>query len=238
MDIKFFLSAAGVFSLLLGVSGSANAAVVVSGTVVGSVANAASPGNPLAADFTPTTTITFDGANPLSGFTFAGDGAIVSPPSVTGQHAVPAYDQTNYFSTGFDGSSGTKTTTLSLGATYTNFGLYWGSMDSYNTLKFYLNNVEVGAFTGTGVSPSANQDWFNNQSNQYVNFSGDFDTVKFITGSPAFEIDNIALKLGGQNANGPGAVPEPSTWAMLLLGFAGVGFMAHRRRSQPEFRIV
>ncbi|SHK60541.1 PEP-CTERM protein-sorting domain-containing protein [Bradyrhizobium lablabi] len=27
------------------------------------------------------------------------------------------------------------------------------------------------------------------------------------------------------------AVPEPSTWAMLLLGFAGVGFMAYRRKS-------
>ena len=26
-------------------------------------------------------------------------------------------------------------------------------------------------------------------------------------------------------------VPEPSTWAMLILGFAGVGFMAYRRRS-------
>jgi hypothetical protein len=26
------------------------------------------------------------------------------------------------------------------------------------------------------------------------------------------------------------AVPEPSTWAMLLIGFAGIGFMAHRRR--------
>jgi hypothetical protein len=26
------------------------------------------------------------------------------------------------------------------------------------------------------------------------------------------------------------AVPEPSTWAMMLLGFAGVGFMAYRRR--------
>jgi PEP-CTERM motif len=26
------------------------------------------------------------------------------------------------------------------------------------------------------------------------------------------------------------AVPEPSTWAMMLLGFAGVGFMAYRRK--------
>jgi hypothetical protein len=28
------------------------------------------------------------------------------------------------------------------------------------------------------------------------------------------------------------AVPEPSTWAMLLLGFAGIGFMAYRRKSK------
>jgi hypothetical protein len=29
-----------------------------------------------------------------------------------------------------------------------------------------------------------------------------------------------------------GAVPEPSTWAMLLIGFAGVGFMTYGRRNQ------
>ncbi len=28
-----------------------------------------------------------------------------------------------------------------------------------------------------------------------------------------------------------GAVPEPSTWAMLVLGFAGVGFLAYRRKN-------
>ena len=28
------------------------------------------------------------------------------------------------------------------------------------------------------------------------------------------------------------AVPEPSTWAMILLGFAGIGFMAYRRKSK------
>jgi hypothetical protein len=26
------------------------------------------------------------------------------------------------------------------------------------------------------------------------------------------------------------AVPEPSTWAMMILGFTGVGFVAYRRR--------
>jgi uncharacterized protein (TIGR03118 family) len=29
------------------------------------------------------------------------------------------------------------------------------------------------------------------------------------------------------------AVPEPSTWAMLILGFCGLGFMAYRRKSRP-----
>ena len=35
------------------------------------------------------------------------------------------------------------------------------------------------------------------------------------------------------------AVPEPSTWAMMILGFLGVGFMAYRRRqSTPAFRLA
>jgi hypothetical protein len=44
--------------------------------------------------------------------------------------------------------------------------------------------------------------------------------------------------LGGATAGYTGgiatvqaAIPEPSTWAMMILGFAGVGFMAYRRRS-------
>jgi hypothetical protein len=28
------------------------------------------------------------------------------------------------------------------------------------------------------------------------------------------------------------AVPEPSTWAMMILGFCGVGFMAYRRKNR------
>lgn len=33
------------------------------------------------------------------------------------------------------------------------------------------------------------------------------------------------------------AVPEPSTWAMLLLGFVGLGFMAYRRSTQTRLRV-
>jgi hypothetical protein len=28
------------------------------------------------------------------------------------------------------------------------------------------------------------------------------------------------------------AVPEPSTWGIMILGFAGVSFMAYRRRGR------
>jgi PEP-CTERM motif len=35
------------------------------------------------------------------------------------------------------------------------------------------------------------------------------------------------------------AVPEPSTWAMILLGFVGVGFVAYRRKgSYPAVRLA
>lgn len=33
-------------------------------------------------------------------------------------------------------------------------------------------------------------------------------------------------------------VPEPSTWAMMILGFVGVGFMAYRRRSGLSVRLA
>jgi hypothetical protein len=34
------------------------------------------------------------------------------------------------------------------------------------------------------------------------------------------------------------AVPEASTWAMMILGFAGVGFTAYRRKRQTALRLV
>jgi PEP-CTERM motif len=53
-----------------------------------------------------------------------------------------------------------------------------------------------------------------------VSFSGTSGTVGF---------DNF--QFGALTAVAP--VPEPSTWAMMLLGFTGIGFMAYRRKSKP-----
>ena len=54
-------------------------------------------------------------------------------------------------------------------------------------------------------------------------------------GTSGFSVDATA---GGGGGNPP-AVPEPSTWAMMLLGFLGMGFMAYRRRvTALQFRTV
>ena len=50
------------------------------------------------------------------------------------------------------------------------------------------------------------------------------------TTTDAYQIASVYLLDG--TAQGVSAVPEPSTWAMLLLGFAGLGFMAYRRKSK------
>jgi len=43
----------------------------------------------------------------------------------------------------------------------------------------------------------------------------------------------------GGAASFASAVPEPSTWAMMIFGFVGVGFMAYRRKSSGQwFRLA
>jgi hypothetical protein len=50
---------------------------------------------------------------------------------------------------------------------------------------------------------------------------------------PDKDFDDLVVKfqiVGGQGSFTP-SVPEPSSWAMMLIGFCGFGFMAYRRRA-------
>jgi len=59
-----------------------------------------------------------------------------------------------------------------------------------------------------------------------------FDPFFFI--DPTFAAANPGYSLSFSSGIGNvSPVPEPSTWAMLILGFAGIGFMAYRRKSKP-----
>jgi PEP-CTERM motif-containing protein len=75
--------------------------------------------------------------------------------------------------------------------------------------------------------------------NFFVSFYDQFGNLGALSGSSGV----IAFDDGGSPADADyddlvvgfnvSAVPEPTTWAMMLLGFAGIGFLAYRRRPQP-----
>jgi hypothetical protein len=51
-----------------------------------------------------------------------------------------------------------------------------------------------------------------------------------ITFAPGFNANGLSFEFSQNVGNSTSAVPEPSTWAMMILGFFGVGFMAYRRK--------
>ncbi|MEH2517990.1 hypothetical protein V1279_003563 [Bradyrhizobium sp. AZCC 1610] len=50
--------------------------------------------------------------------------------------------------------------------------------------------------------------------------------------------DGYQIQLSHGVGNSIAAVPEPATWAMIILGFAGVGFLAQRRKSKASFNTI
>ena len=100
-----------------------------------------------------------------------------------------------------------------------NMGMLWGSVDTYNTLEFYLGGTLQTSFTGSAVSGNPDGDQgFDNTF--YVNFSGGpFDEVRAISSEKAFEFDNIALE----------RVPDGGA-TLMLLGGALFGVGALRRK--------
>ena len=99
-------------------------------------------------------------------------------------------DTTKYLSIGAN-----ATETITFASEKNVFGLYWGSVDSYNTIKFYDGTTLVASYTGADINPllsTGNQGSF--ASNGYVEFQGLHSFNKVVLGSTsnAFEIDNIS----------------------------------------------
>jgi PEP-CTERM motif len=68
-------------------------------------------------------------------------------------------------------------------------------------------------------------DQFNGTTIAGLGLTSGIYTYTFGTGPDA---DSVVVNIGDVSA-----VPEPSTWAMMILGFAGIGFMAYRRKTKP-----
>jgi hypothetical protein len=157
------------------------------------------------------------------GAAFSGSGVVMNNggQGSLGLYATPFGDATNYMAVLGGGSE-----QIAFSGLKTSFGLYWGSVDTYNSLAFYNGGTLVATITGANVDPPmiANGGQTEYASNGYVLISAlpQFDRVVAASSSNSFEFDNVV-------AGGASAVPEPSTWAMLLLGFTGLGYGAIRR---------
>ena len=129
-----------------------------------------------------------------------------------GLYAEPYNDTTNYMAV-LGGSSETVT----YNHTYSELGLYWGSIDSYNVLT--LVNTLTSQSAIVPVPPVDDGGQTSADSNRYFIVSGfAFNEAVFGSNINSFEFDNVAV-----------AAPEPSTWAMMLVGFAGFGFVTFRQ---------
>ena len=154
-----------------------------------------------------------------------GNGALVTG-SVAGRYASPFGISDRYLSVPYHSSSGSVT--LTTPGSYNYFGLYWGSLDTYNSIAFYNGASLVGSYDGAYIYPLlANGGQSSWSSNRYVNFlftGGDvFDRIVLTSTNYAFESDNHAF--GNVTTN----VTEPGTLALFALALLGVGVTARRR---------
>ncbi len=79
----------------------------------------------------------------------------------------------------------------------------------------------------TGFAAPGSSDVFLSD-NTVLQFTGNGDAARDTPGLD-FSTGSITgtIKVGAPMV---AAVPEPSTWAMMILGFVGVGFLAYRRK--------
>jgi len=156
-----------------------------------------------------------------NGITYTGGGIIANGASLANQYAAPPGVTTNYLSLGGDGQP--SPVTIALGSLKRYFGLYVGSIDSYNSFTFFNGSDQVGSSLNgnqlaalVGLPANGNQG-INGAG--YAEFSDNigFDKIVLASSRAALESDNHAFSTN---------VPTPA----LLPGLIGMGVAALRKR--------
>lgn len=257
--MKTFLVSVSAMTMAVSFAAVAQAAPVI-GTSAGFYSNNSNTINPGDITFDagqgpvnnvpPGVTAPFTLGTSVGAVTFSGNAYIVNNPlqgnSGPGISAAPYItglgqnDTTNYLSV-----LGGTSETLTFSTDMRTLGFYWGSIDSsdtsWNKIEFWDGGTLIATISGANI-PAANPsgDQTNGATNRYVTFdfgtSESFDKVVLSASTNSFELDNISYLAAG-GATPP--VPEASTWAMMILGFLGVGFIAYRRRTEkPALRLA
>ena len=124
------------------------------------------------------------------------------------------------------GGGGNATVNLGL---VSSFQFDYGSIDSFNTLTIFSTGANPIIIPGVNFANAANGNQTAPGTNGLFTVSGDagelFTSINFASSQNAIEIDNVAAIQ---------AVPEPATWAMMLLGFGGIGFAMRRRKDSQQ----
>jgi hypothetical protein len=207
---------------LLALPAASNASIIVSSTTYG-FAPPAGPG----------ALIDFDAPLP-AGFTLTGafgDYAIVNGDSA-GSYAAPAIsgvaDDTTDYLTVFGGGSATLLGT----ASFSNVSLYWGSIDVFNFLDLLDSGGNVITTIGyTDIDSAGSGNQISGNTNRRVDIASTTPIygLKFRSNGNSFETDNVKFF---------NAVPEPTTWAMMIVGFGFVGGAMRRRRAAPNREVL
>jgi PEP-CTERM motif-containing protein len=120
-----------------------------------------------------------------------------------------------------------------------------GSLEAHNS-QFYNAIATKWVFVGTLAGGGTVSQTITSDPNNILTYSlsSTFQDLTSVSITAELPVMGISISNGaGVDANFDNIVatqysvappvPEPSTWAMMLLGFAGVGFMAYRRKSKP-----
>jgi len=97
-----------------------------------------------------------------------------------------------------------------------------------------LDANSIASYTATCATCSFTSG--SKDNNNHLISGGTFDGIMVSSTSPIslFQIKQNSYQIAGTPPP-PGSVPEPATWALMLLGFGGIGIALRRgrRRSKP-----
>jgi len=143
-----------------------------------------------------------------------------------------------YFVSDFANQSISQSIALAAGTTYAvSFNIYSPINGTQNPFDALLQSATDGSLSPVFHSKALGAGW-THYSAGFVAGGGPYSfNLNFgPLGSGAanaaadFVVDNIDISV---------AVPEPATWAMMIMGFMGIGFLAYRRRATPtSFRLA